>query len=142
MINAKKIAQLATKWQRVAALTRKRLTRTATTAAEGCSTAMAGKGHCIMYTTDGRRFEVPLAYLSTVVFSELLRMSQEVFGFASREDRIKLPCDAVVMEYVMSLLRRSASAEIEAAFLSSMAMPPYYAAPPVGVSQHVIVCSC
>ncbi|KAM0839115.1 hypothetical protein ACQ4PT_030119 [Festuca glaucescens] len=142
MINAKRIAQLATKWQRVAALTRKRLTRTTTTAAEGCSTAVAVKGHCIMYTTDGRRFEVPLAYLSTVVFSGLLRMSQEVFGFASREDRIKLPCDAVVMEYVMSLLRRSASAEIEAAFLNSMAMPPYYAAPPVGVSQHVIVCSC
>ncbi|KAK1615111.1 hypothetical protein QYE76_020628 [Lolium multiflorum] len=142
MINAKRIAQLATKWQRVAALTRKRLTRTATTGTEGCSTVVEGKGHCIMYTTDGRRFEVPLAYLSTVVFSELLRMSQEVFGFASREDRIKLPCDAVVMDYIMSLLRRSVSAEIEAAFLSSMAMPPYYAAPPVGVSQHVIVCSC
>ncbi|KAM0846605.1 hypothetical protein ACQ4PT_055552 [Festuca glaucescens] len=142
MINAKRIAQLATKWQRVAALTRKRLTRTTTTAAEGCSTAVAGKGHCIMYTTDGKRFEVPLAYLSTVVFSELLRMSQEVFGFASREDGIKLPCDAVVMEYVMSLLRRSASPEMEAAFLNSMATAPYHAAPPVGVSQNVIVCSC
>ncbi|KAM0849235.1 hypothetical protein ACQ4PT_053845 [Festuca glaucescens] len=142
MINAKRIAQLATKCQRVAVLTRKRLTRTTKTAAKGCSTAVAGKGHCVMYTTDGRRFEVPLAYLSTVAFSELLRMSQEVFGFASREDNIKLTCDAVVMEYVMSLLRRSATTEIEAAFLNSMAMPPYYAAPPVGVSQHVIVCSC
>ncbi|CAM0954052.1 unnamed protein product [Alopecurus aequalis] len=142
MINAKRIAQLAKKWQRVAALGRKRLTMTTTTAAEGCSTAVAGKGHCVMYTTDGRRFEVPLAYLSTVVFSELLRMSQEVFGFARREGRIQLPCDALVMEYAMSLLRRSASAEMEAAFLNSMTMPPYYAVLPVGVSQHVIVCSC
>jgi hypothetical protein len=103
---------------------------------------VAGKGYCVMYTTDGRRFEVPLAYLSTVVFSELLRISQEVFGFASREDRIKLPCETMVMEYIMFLLRRSASSEIEVAFLNSMAMPPYNAAPPVGVSQHVIVCNC
>lgn len=111
MINAKRIAPLATKWQRVAVLTRKRLTRTTTTAAKWCSTAVAGKDHCVMYTTDGRRFKVPLAYLSTVVFSELLRMSKKVVGFASREDRIKLPCDAVVMEYVMSLLGRSATNE-------------------------------
>lgn len=112
---------------------------TMTTAAERCSTAVAGKGHFVMYTTDGRRFEVPLACLSTVVFSELLRMSQEVFGFASREGKIKLPCDAVVTEYAMSFLRRSASAETGAAFLHSMVMPPYYAVPPVGISQHVIV---
>ncbi|XP_073355386.1 auxin-responsive protein SAUR36-like [Aegilops tauschii subsp. strangulata] len=141
MINARRIAQLAKRWQRVAALGRKRLTMTATTEVEECSTAVAGEGHCVMYTTDGRRFEVPLAYLSTVVFSELLRMSEEVFGFAGSEGGIKLPCDAMVMEYAMSLLRRSASAEMEAAFLSSMVMPCYYAAPPVGVNQHVIVCS-
>lgn len=105
---------------------------TATTEVEGCSTAVAGKGHCVMYTTDGRRFEVPLAYLRTAVFSELLRMSEEVFGLAGSERGIKLPCDAMVMEYAMSLLRRSASAEMEAAFLSSMVMPCYYAAPPFG----------
>ncbi|KAI4989563.1 hypothetical protein ZWY2020_036880 [Hordeum vulgare] len=142
MINAKRIAQLAKKWQRVAALGRKRLSTTTTKEVEGCSTAVAGKGHCVMYTTDGRQFEVPLAYLSTVVFSELLRMSEEVFGFAGSEGGIKLLCDAMVMEYAMSLLRRSASAEMEAAFLSSMVMPCCYAAPPVGVSQHVIVYSC
>ncbi|KAF7067158.1 hypothetical protein CFC21_073075 [Triticum aestivum] len=142
MINARRIAQLAKKWQRVAALGRKRFTMTATTEVEECSTAVAREGHCVMYTTDGRRFEVPLAYLSTVVFSELLRMSEEVFGFAGSEGGIKLPCDAMVMEYAMSMLRRSASAEVEAAFLSSMVMPCYYTAPPVEVSQHVIVCSC
>ncbi|XP_037435724.1 auxin-responsive protein SAUR36-like [Triticum dicoccoides] len=142
MINSRRIAQLAKKWQRAAALERKRPTMTATTEVDGCSTAVAGKGHCVMYTTDGGRFVLPLAYLSTVVLSELPRMSEEVFGFAGREGGIKLPCDAMVMEYAMSLLRRSASAEMEAAFLSSMVMPCYYAAPPVGVSQHVIVCNC
>ena len=114
---------------------------TMATAAEGSSTAVAGKGHC-MYTSDGRQFELPLAYFSTVVFSELLRLSQEVFGFVGTEGRINLPCDTVLMEFAMSLLRRSASAEMEAAFLNCMAMPPYYAASPVGVGQHVIVCSC
>ena len=58
---------------------------------------MAGKGHCVVYTADERRFEVPLAYLRNRVFKELLRMSQEEFGFAS-DGRITLPCDVAVTE--------------------------------------------
>ncbi|XP_066396345.1 auxin-responsive protein SAUR36-like [Miscanthus floridulus] len=85
MICAKRTAQLMKKWQMMAALGRKRFT---------CA-SVAVKGHCMMYTSDGRRFEVPLAYFSTLVFSELLRMSQE-FGFMGNE-RITLPCDAAVM---------------------------------------------
>ena len=142
MVSSKRLPQMIKKWQRVAAIGRKKLMWTAAEEIDECCTSGAVKGHCAMYTADGRRFEVPLAYLSTVVFSELLRMSQEVFGFAGREGRIQLPCDALVMEHTMSLLRRSASTEMEAAFLNSMTMPPYYAVLPVGVSQHVIVCSC
>uniref|UniRef100_A0A453LIV2 Auxin-responsive protein n=1 Tax=Aegilops tauschii subsp. strangulata TaxID=200361 RepID=A0A453LIV2_AEGTS len=56
------------------------------------------RGHCVMYTDDGRRFEVPLEYLGTTIFGELLRMSQEEFGFAI-DGKITLPCDAAVMEY-------------------------------------------
>jgi hypothetical protein len=70
-----------------------------------------------MYTADGRRFEVPLAYLGTTVFGELLRMSQEEFGLAWNSGII-LPFDSAVMEYVMCLLRRNASEEVEKAFLS------------------------
>jgi hypothetical protein len=34
-----------------------------------CSTSsVAGKGHFVVYSADGRRFEVPLVYLSTTVF--------------------------------------------------------------------------
>ena len=36
------------------------------------------------------------------IFGELLRMSQEEFGFTS-DGRITLPCDAAVMEYVMCM---------------------------------------
>ena len=59
-----------------------------------------------------------MAYLGTVVFSELLRMSEE-FGFTGDGGRITLPCDAAVVEYVMCLLRRNAPKETEKAFLSS-----------------------
>jgi hypothetical protein len=71
-----------------------------------------------MYTIDGRRFEVPLAYLATTVFGKLLRMSLE-FGFTC-DSGIILPFDAAVMEYVMCFLRRNASEEVERAFLCSV----------------------
>ncbi|KAG2637001.1 hypothetical protein PVAP13_2NG482300 [Panicum virgatum] len=45
----------------------------------------------------------------------------------SDDGRITLPCDTAVMEYAMCLLRRGASAELEQAFLSTMAMPCHYA---------------
>ncbi|KAK1633048.1 hypothetical protein QYE76_007363 [Lolium multiflorum] len=115
---------MAKKWQRMAVIGRKRLTRT-TTAPRGaaydeCCTAssVAMEGHCVVYTGDGARFEVPLAYLGTNVFGKLLRMSQEEFGFAGIHDgRITLPCDAAVMDYAMCLLRRDASVKVVKAAL-------------------------
>ncbi|KAM3277367.1 hypothetical protein ACQJBY_045312 [Aegilops geniculata] len=138
MTGAKRLAQLAKKWQRVEALGRKRLT-VSTKEDQDCCSSVPPKGHCVMYTADGRRFEVPLEYLSTTVFSELLRISQEEFGFAS-DGKITLPCDAAVMEYVLCLLRRNASAEVKSALLSSMVTSCHYtgcAMPTVGASQHI-----
>uniref|UniRef100_A0A0A8Y7Y9 Uncharacterized protein n=1 Tax=Arundo donax TaxID=35708 RepID=A0A0A8Y7Y9_ARUDO len=65
-------------------------------------------------------------FLGTAVFGELLRMSQEEFRFAGDDGRITLPCDTAVMEYVMCLLRREASEEVERALLSSIAGPCHY----------------
>ena len=111
MISAKRIAQLAKKWQKMAALGRKRLAWVAAAAApeaDECCASVASRGHCAVYTADGARFEVPLACLGTAVFAELLRMSQEEFGFAGGDDgRITLPCDAAVMEYAMCFLRKA-----------------------------------
>ncbi|CAL5082658.1 unnamed protein product [Urochloa decumbens] len=131
MVSAKRLAQMARKWQRKATLARKRLMPTTVKETEGssCSTSsVAGKGHCIVYSADGWRFEVPLVYLGTMVFSELLSMSHEEFGFAGDNGKITLPCDcdAVALEYMMCLLRREASEEVERAFLSSMARPCHY----------------
>lgn len=101
------------------------------------------KGHCVVCTTDRARFEVPLAYLGTSIFSELLAMSQEEFGFAGGDDgRIMLPCDAAVMEYAMCLLQRDASIEVMKAFMSSVARPCSFEGSVVGVglNQQVAVC--
>lgn len=130
MISAKRLAQMARKWQRMAALARKRLTSTPakeTDRSSSCSTSsVACKGHCVVYSADGRRFEVPLVSLDTTILRELLSMSQEEFGFTGAEGRITLPCDARVMEYAMCLLRREASDEVERAFLSSITRPCHY----------------
>ena len=73
MISAKRLVQMAKKWQRMAALARKRLTSSSMPRREaegscGASTSsVAGQGHCVVYSSDGRRFEVPLAYLGTAV---------------------------------------------------------------------------
>ncbi|CAL5082667.1 unnamed protein product [Urochloa decumbens] len=146
MISAKRLVQMARKWQKMAALARKRITSTPAKETEGpscsASSSVAGKGHCVVYSADGRRFEVPLAYLGTAIFGELLSLSQEEFGFAGDDGRITLPCEAAVVEYVMCLLRRNASEEVEAAFLSSMARPCHYGSgltQSMGVGQQLAV---
>ncbi|KAF7067137.1 hypothetical protein CFC21_073054 [Triticum aestivum] len=150
MVSAKRLAQMAKKWQRMVAIGRMRLTRT-TSAAKGaandelCATSpsVAMKGPCVVYTADSVRFEVPLAYLGTPVFSGLLAMSEEEFGFAGGDDRrIMLPCDAVVMEYALCLLRKDASTEVVKAFTSSVARPCSFEGSVVGVglNQQVAVC--
>jgi len=143
MITAKRLVQMAKKWQRMAALARKRLASTPMKEAEGScgtSSSMASKGHCVVYSADGRRFQVPLAYLGTADFGELLMMSQEEFGFSSDEGRITLPCDAAVMEYVLCLLRRNASEEVVRAFLSSMVRPCHNVSGVVPCNQPLAVC--
>uniref|UniRef100_A0ACD5W2P3 Uncharacterized protein n=1 Tax=Avena sativa TaxID=4498 RepID=A0ACD5W2P3_AVESA len=123
MVSAKRLAQLAKKSQRMAALGRKRLTATAK-GDEKCCTSAVVKGRCIMYTADGMRFEVPFVYLSTMVFGELQKISQK-FGIKS-DCKITLPSDTGVMAYVTCLLRRNVSAEVENALLSSMLTSCYY----------------
>ncbi|CAL5082674.1 unnamed protein product [Urochloa decumbens] len=136
MVQSKRFSQLAKKWQRV---------KTDSGDAATCCTTypVADRDHCTVYTVDGKRFEVPLAYLSTMVFSELLRISQEEFGF-TKDGRITLPCDAVALEYLMCLLRRNASEEVEKAFLSSVVIPcrhSSYTVPFVALHHQFAVCS-
>ncbi|KAI9200038.1 hypothetical protein LWI28_001800 [Acer negundo] len=61
---------------------------------------LADKGHFVVYSVDKKRFVVPLAYLHTSVFRELLRMSEEEFGLP-RDGPIVLPCEAAFLEDVI-----------------------------------------
>ncbi|KAK3200026.1 hypothetical protein Dsin_023441, partial [Dipteronia sinensis] len=82
--------------------------------------SIAKKGNFIVYTNDGKRFMVPLEYLSRNVFTGFLRMAGEEFGLPSHEANT-LPCDSTMFEYVVSLVRRWMPEELEKALLTSIA---------------------
>jgi hypothetical protein len=114
MINPKRLIAMAKKWQRIAANKRKRISY------PKAESSVANKGHFVVYTTDNKRFVVPLEYLSQNVFRELLRMSEEEFGLPSNGP-ITLPCDGVFMDYIISLVQWRMPVDLEKALLTSMA---------------------
>ncbi|KAL4195191.1 hypothetical protein AMTRI_Chr05g72170 [Amborella trichopoda] len=66
---------------------------------------------------DGSWFMIPLAYLNRPIFQELLTMVEEEFGFM-RCGPLQVPCEASVMEYIVSLLSKNACVEVEKALVS------------------------
>ncbi|KAM0945337.1 putative small auxin-up RNA [Dioscorea sansibarensis] len=108
-----------------------------------CSTSsVAQKGHFFVYTLEGKRFIVPLAYLTNNIFKELLKISLEEFGLPS-DGPITLPCDATSMEYVLSMLRKGVSKEEERALLSCIFIDCQSTCSTlaVGNTQQITVCS-
>lgn len=101
---------MATKWRKAAVEGRKRiLLQRANSIANlnGSNTlSVANKGHFVVYTTDCRRFVIPLPFLNSDIFRELLKMSEEEFGLPS-DGPITLPCDSFFFEYMVSLIRGS-----------------------------------
>ncbi|WOL18182.1 auxin-responsive protein SAUR64-like [Canna indica] len=129
MLNPMKLIKMVRKWQQVAALRRRRImsgsstdisTVSAAVSDFSCNTQLASKGHVFMYTTDGKRFMVPLKYLTNNIFRELLRMSEEEFGLPA-DGPIMLPCEAASMDYIISLLRSRVPRDVERAVLASIA---------------------
>ncbi|KAL5984135.1 hypothetical protein ACLOJK_018237 [Asimina triloba] len=79
------------------------------------------KGHFIVYTTDGRRFAIPLAYHNSPIFQELFKLSEDEYGLPS-DGPITIPCNGASMQYVLSSLQRAAMPkDVESALLLSMA---------------------
>ncbi|XWS55150.1 hypothetical protein CRYUN_Cryun10bG0150100 [Craigia yunnanensis] len=79
--------------------------------------ATSGKGHFAVYTKDKKRFLVPLKYLNTNLFRELLKMSEEEFGIPV--DRpITLPCDSTFLEYIMPFIQGCVPEDLEKALLT------------------------
>ena len=146
MISAKKLIRLARKWQKLAALKQKRITMPSTqnVEAHSCSTSnRVGKGHFVVYTNDQRRFELPLEYLNNEIVRELLRLAEEEFGLASNAP-LTLPCDAVFLHYIVDLIQRHVTKEVEKALLMSIARShcssSLYPLQADG-SQQILICS-
>ncbi|XP_031285666.1 auxin-responsive protein SAUR68-like [Pistacia vera] len=101
---------MAMKWRKAAVEGRKRiLFQRASSFANlnGSNTSyVANKGQFVVYTTDCRRFVIPLPFLNNDIFRELMKMSEEAFGLPS-DGPITLPCDSFFFEYMVSLIRGS-----------------------------------
>ncbi|CAO2815697.1 unnamed protein product [Amaranthus hypochondriacus] len=134
MISTKKLIKMARKWQKIAAASRKRIS---------WPRSVANEGHFVVYTTNGRRFMIPLAYLKTEVFIELFRIAEEQFGITS-SGPITLPCDSKFMEYVISVVQRCASQDLEQALMVSLTSCRHSALlqeHQEQISSHLLICS-
>ncbi|PON61514.1 Small auxin-up RNA [Trema orientale] len=125
MISPKKLLKIARKWQKVAALNGRKISFPGahhegyTTMTSSSSATVVDKGHFVVYTTDERRFVMPLAYLNDNILRELFKMSEQEFGLSSHGP-ITLPCDAIFMEYVVTLIRRGVTKDLEKALIRSI----------------------
>lgn len=69
------------------------------------------KGHFVVYVGESRtRHIVPLPFLSRPEFQTLLRRAEEEFGF-DYDNGLTLPCEEVVFQSLMSVLRQKMSVE-------------------------------
>ncbi|KAK7264081.1 hypothetical protein RJT34_31684 [Clitoria ternatea] len=118
MISAKRLIEMAKKWQKMATGNRKRISYPRNQVDMHSSSA-ANKGHFVVYSVDHKRFVVPLKYLSMNIFKELLRWAEEEFGLPSNGP-ITLPCDGVFLDYVMSLVQERITEDVEKALITSM----------------------
>ncbi|MBA0799308.1 hypothetical protein Gohar_009832 [Gossypium harknessii] len=124
MVSAKKLIKLARKWQKMAAIRRKRITSPSAasdTDANSCSTSTAvEQGHFVVYSVDQKRFVLPLEYLKNEIVMEPFNLAEEEFGLSGNKALI-LPCDATFMEYVIALIKRKPSKDVEKALILSVA---------------------
>ncbi|KAI8553959.1 hypothetical protein RHMOL_Rhmol05G0057600 [Rhododendron molle] len=127
MINPKKLMKFARKWQKLATIARKRISCPSANvdvntncSSSSYSTSVADKGHFVVYSTDRKRYVFPMKYLNNEIFRALFELSEEEFGLPS-DGPIKLPCDAVSMDYVVSLIQRGMAEAVERALLLSIA---------------------
>ncbi|KAJ8768966.1 hypothetical protein K2173_023961 [Erythroxylum novogranatense] len=123
MFRTKMLAEIARKFQRIATLKRKRLSihrsNSNRNVASPNESSFAGRGQFVAYSIDEKRFVLPLAYLNKSIFRELLKISEEVFGLP-REGPIRLPFHSEFMGYVLLLIQRGLSKDMENALLVSM----------------------
>ncbi|KAJ4702237.1 Auxin-responsive protein [Melia azedarach] len=109
MISLKKLIFIALKWRKIAGIDSRTISMR-----RRCRPA--NKGHFVVYSTDMRRFVIPLAYLHTNIFRELFRLSEEEFGLPI-DGPIILPCNAALLAYVVYIIQKAARKNIQKALL-------------------------
>ncbi|KAK6774960.1 hypothetical protein RDI58_025961 [Solanum bulbocastanum] len=109
MISTKKLIKMIRRWQKFAAMQRKRISFPRNDSCSTSSLSIIEKGHFVVYTIDQRRFMIPLVYLENVIIQQLLNMSEEEFGLLSNGP-ITLPCDSAFMDYIISLIKKGVAA--------------------------------
>ncbi|TYI95288.1 hypothetical protein E1A91_D02G269200v1 [Gossypium mustelinum] len=106
------------------AIRRKRITLPSSTLdsdTNSCSTSTAvEKGHFVVYSAGQKRFVLPLEYLKKEIVMELFNLAEEEFGLPGNGLLI-FPCDATFMEYVIALIKRKPSKDVEKALILSVA---------------------
>ncbi|KAM0945338.1 putative small auxin-up RNA [Dioscorea sansibarensis] len=116
-------SEMAKTWQKMASLRRKISSPWAINEHSDfnrCSTSsVPEKGYFFVYTSEGKWFMIPLVYLDNVIFEKLLKISEEEFGLPG-DGLIMLPCDAASMVYMLPMLRRGTSQEVEQALISTI----------------------
>lgn len=75
------------------------------------------RGHFVVYTKEGKRFVVPIYYLTHPIFKVLLEMAEEEFG-TTAHGPLQVPCEEEFMEYIFTLLRKNPSAEVKTALIA------------------------
>ncbi|KAK4707608.1 hypothetical protein R3W88_028533 [Solanum pinnatisectum] len=120
MISTKKLIKMVRRWQKFAAMQRKRISFPRNHSCGTSSSSIIEKGHFVVYTIDQRRFMIPLVYLENEIIQQLLNMSEEEFGLPS-SGPITLPCDSAFMDYIISLIKKGVAAgDLHKAFLLSI----------------------
>ncbi|KAH0711290.1 hypothetical protein KY289_007249 [Solanum tuberosum] len=109
MISTKKLIKMVRRWQKFAAMQRKRISFPRDDSCSTSSSSIIEKGHFVVYTIDQRRFMIPLVYLENEIIQQLLNMSEEEFGLPS-SGPITLPCDSAFMDYIISLIKKGVAA--------------------------------
>ncbi|XP_004505802.2 auxin-responsive protein SAUR64-like [Cicer arietinum] len=117
MLSAKRLIEMAKKWQNMVIGKRKRISYPRHEVDTNSSAVI--KGHFVVYSVDHKRFVVHLKYLSTKVFRELFQWSEEVFGLPTKGP-IMLPCDSVFLEYAISLVQERIDDDVEKALITFM----------------------
>ncbi|RWR90630.1 Auxin-responsive protein SAUR36 [Cinnamomum micranthum f. kanehirae] len=133
-----RLLKKARKWQKFIVKARRKISTSRTrrsVEAESCIKSVADKGHFVVYTIDGTRFMVPLAYLNNSIFIELFRLSEYQFGLPCNGP-ITIPCDSLSLKYLVSFIWNRLSDELEKALLTSIATRRCSAPPLLQLEQN------